>query len=267
MVLQNSDILHFHLFSQYDFSVHGIYSRQGGISKGPYNSLNVSFGVGDDPADILANRQKIKETLQTNILVSSKQVHGTDILVLDKDFSDTNGKVATTLKGSNHNNQEPDDLYEGYDAFISNIPGLALMVQQADCQAVMLLDPQKKIIANIHCGWRGSVANIIGKTIETMKTRFNVCPADLIAGISPSLGPCCAEFIHFKKELPASFYQYQIRPTYFDFWRISRDQLHAAGVMKKHIEISSVCTACNAEWFSYRREKHTGRFCSIIGLA
>jgi YfiH family protein len=139
-------------------------------------------------------------------------------------------------------------------------------VQQADCQAVLLFDPVKKVVANIHCGWRGSVDNIIGKVIATMTDSFNVNPANLLAGISPSLGPCCAEFINYRTELPSSFWSYQVKPNYFDFWQISKDQLQGAGVNADKIETSSICTACNNDWFSYRRDKATGRFCSVISI-
>lgn len=250
---KNSDVP-FPLFSDYDFLVHGVFNRHGGVSSAPHNSLNVSFGVNDTAKHVQKNRAIIQNSLNIETLISAKQVHGTEILVLDKDTTNSHEIIATH------------EFHDGYDSLISNIPGVALMVQQADCQAVMLVDPQKKVVANVHCGWRCSVDNIIGKTVTKMQHQFGVNPKEILAGISPSLGPCCAEFINFKTELPSPFWDYQIKPNYFDFWQISKDQLQKAGVQDGNIEISSICTACNCDWFSYRREQETGRFCSVIGL-
>ena len=262
----NHATLCFSIFSGYDFLVHGVFNRHGGVSHSPFNSLNVSFGVGDYFYPIQKNRTIIQNELNIEALISAKQVHGAEILVLDKDSTNSH-EIIATAKRSVLDSKATHELHDGYDSFISNIPGVSTMVQQADCQAVMLIDPQKKVVANIHCGWRGSVANIIGKTVAKMQNQFGVNPNEILAGISPSLGPCCAEFINFKTELPLPFWDYQIKPNYFDFREISKDQLQEAGVKADNIEISSICTACNSDWFSYRRDKETGRFCSVIGLS
>jgi YfiH family protein len=130
----------------------------------------------------------------------------------------------------------------------------------------LLFDPEKKAIGIVHVGWRGSVAQIISATIVTMSKAFSTEPADLQAAISPSLGPCCAEFVNFQTELPPALHGYQVRPNYFDFWSISRDQLCSAGVRPENITVAEVCTYCNHDYFSYRRDKETGRFGSVIGL-
>jgi hypothetical protein len=141
-----------------------------------------------------------------------------------------------------------------------------LLVQQADCQAVLLHDPVRKVVANVHSGWRGSVLNIIGKSVRQMINDFGTAPPDIQAAISPSLGPCCAEFVNQATELPEDFMSYQVRPNYFDFWAISHDQLKAAGVPSQHIHLAATCTVCNHEYFSFRREGITGRSASVIGL-
>ncbi|MFZ5766617.1 MAG: peptidoglycan editing factor PgeF [Thermodesulfobacteriota bacterium] len=226
---------------------HGVFPRHGGTSAPPYDALNVSFGVGDDPQSVRANRARIKETIGADILVSGCQVHGSAIHVI-------------TEKPDN------DEEVPDCDAFLTDIAGIGLMVQQADCQAIMLHDPCRMVVANIHNGWRGSVAGIIGETISAMQRYFGCRPADLLAAISPSLGPCCAEFIHYERELPAAFYPFQHRDAHFDFWKISRMQLMASGMRPDSIRCADRCTVCDPSWFSYRREKQTGRFCSIIGL-
>ena len=150
---------------------------------------------------------------------------------------------------------------------ITQIPGAGLVIQAADCQSVMLCDPVRGVAANIHSGWRGSISNIIGACIDTMKREFAVDPADLSAGIGPSLGPCCAEFVHYRKEIPEGFWKYKDDKDRFDFWQISRDQLMAAGVKPENVECAHVCTMCNPQLFySYRREGSTGRFAAVLGL-
>jgi len=223
------------------------FSRHDGVSDAPYASRNVGLYVGDDPALVLRNRARIREKLGLGCLLSAKQVHGDKILILAQ-------------------LPEADTEYEGYDALITNLPGVGLMIQQADCQAIMLYDPENQAVANIHAGWRGSVANIIAKTVAAMGKAYGSRPAALLAAISPSLGPCCGQFVNFHAELPPSFHAYQTKPAHFDFWAISRAQLAACGLRAEQIEIAGRCTVCDPDYFSYRREKTTGRFASVIGL-
>lgn len=227
--------------------VHGVFSRLGGVSPPPWDTLNVGLGLGDEEAHVRENRTLIKKTMAMERLVSLRQVHGDQVLVLDARPAE-------------------DEEFAGYDALVSNISGVGLMIQQADCQAVLLHDANKAAIGILHAGWRGSAANIIGRTISSMQETFGCQPRDLRAAISPSLGPCCAEFVHYEVELPEAFWSFQAKPAHFDFWTISRAQLLAAGVLPDRIETAGICTKCDANFFSYRRERQTGRFASVIGL-
>ncbi|MFZ5775136.1 MAG: peptidoglycan editing factor PgeF [Thermodesulfobacteriota bacterium] len=235
------------LLSQTEHCHAASFSRHGGVSLAPYHSLNVGLHVGDDASAVSANRWRIKEHLGVKRLVSARQVHGDRVLLIED-------MPASDLE------------HEGYDALVTALPGLGLMIQQADCQAVVLHDPRQHAIGNLHAGWRGSVANIIGTTVTAMSEAFGSRPADLLAAISPSLGPCCAEFVNFREELPPHFHRYQIRANHFDFWSISRDQLTAAGLLPENIQIASVCTKCSPDYFSHRREKITGRFATVVAL-
>jgi YfiH family protein len=219
---------------------HGVFNRCGGVSPAPWASQNVSFGLGDDPQNVRANRKRIKKTLGCAHLVSSRQVHGSRVFVAQESLED-------------------DLEIEGFDGLVTNVPGLGLMIQQADCQAVMLFGPENTGVGIAHAGWRGSVADVISRTVVAMGEAFATAPGDIIAAISPSLGPCCAEFVNYKAELPVSLHGYQVRPNYFDFWAISRDQLCATGVRPENIHIAEICTCCNRDYFSYRRDKNTGR--------
>ncbi len=231
---------------------YGFFNRHGGSGTVPFNSMNVSYGVGEEKKTVSANRQRIREIIRFPILLSAKQVHGGEIY---------------SLMGPIKGNRE----IEGVDALITDQQGVGLMIQQADCQAVLLFDPVKKIIAAVHCGWRGSVKNILAKVIHRLESQFGVSPEDLLVAISPSLGPCCAEFVNHRKEFPVEFKAFMEQQDYFDFWRISKYQLAGAGVRESKITVASTCTCCSKDYFSYRRSSRssggiTGRNCSIIGM-
>lgn len=230
---------------------HGMFSSGGGVSNGNFTSLNLSYRVGDARKQVEANRRRVKEALGLPSLVSVGQTHGSSVLLV------------------NHCDEQSEQ--HGYDALITDSRGTGLLIQQADCQAVLLYDPATESIAAIHNGWRGSVHNIISITIKKMIEVFGVQTCTLRAVISPSLGPCCAEFIHYRQELPSWMHAYQASANHFDFWAISREQLAASGVQPDHIDTAGRCTLCNPEYFSYRRmnrEGHitVGRNGSVIGL-
>lgn len=232
-------------------TAHAMFNRDGGCSPPPFASLNLSYGVGDQPAHVAANRHKVKLAIGVEILVSAGQVHGDQIFRAD--------------------DLEGDLEVQGYDALMTDRPGTGLLIQQADCQAVLLHDPQRKAIAAIHCGWRGNVCNIIATTVARMHEEYRSEPSALRALISPSLGPCCAEFKNFRTEFPPGLHCFQVRPNHFDLWRLSAAQLTAAGVLPANIETMGICTVCSPAYFSYRRSKRegeptTGRNGSVILL-
>nr|WP_319491532.1 polyphenol oxidase family protein [uncultured Desulfobacter sp.] len=240
--------------------VHGVFSRNGGYSEGPFLGLNVGLNTGDDPDIVNQNRALLLSSMGLSRGLFLHQDHGTGIAVIksEKDAADRvwNGQGAASSKIFNA------------DAAVTNLKGLGLVIQVADCQAVVLYDPKKEVIANVHSGWRGSVANILGQCVDTMVTQFGCSAETIRAGISPSLGPCCAQFINFKREIPEKLWQYKekARP-YFDFWKISRDQLGAHGVLDENIETMGLCTRCRTDLFySFRANKVTGRFATVIAL-
>ena len=232
---------------------HHIFSRHGGFSQGDFASLNISQGVGDDAGVVQQNRHLLWEHLQKACLVFSNQVHGTDVLTLDQEHF-SGGTPETFHAGSG-------------DAMITNIPGVALVILVADCQAVLMVDPVNCVIANVHAGWRGNVNHIIPKTIAEMHAQFGSDPVDLMVGISPSLGPCCAEFVNYTNEIPERFWHLKDQQNRFDLWTLSREQLLSEGVSPGNIHISSICTRCrNDAYFSYRGNKITGRFAAAIKI-
>ena len=232
---------------------HGVFTRHGGCSQGPFRDLNVGCNVGDEPDRVHRNRDIVSTCMENIPLVFLNQVHGTQVLVFEKDDQACMDRVRDCAAVS--------------DAVITDLPQKNLCIQVADCQAVLMFDSVKKVVANVHSGWRGSIKNIIGLTIEAMKKKFGCRPCDIFAGIGPSLGPCCAEFVNYKKEIPKKFWEYRIGSGHFDFWSLSFDQLIGAGLLSKNINISNICTKCHSDmFFSYRKEAITGRFAAVIGL-
>jgi hypothetical protein len=230
---------------------HAVASRLGGNSLPPFNGWNTSLGVGDAPATVQANRERLRR-MAGGIHVYTRQNHGTSIQVVSRNIL-PDGEAIVTLP-------------QAADALITAEPGVRLLIQTADCQAVLLADPQKRVAANVHSGWRGSVADILGRTVARMKTEYGCRPADMLAAIGPSLGPCCAEFVHYETEIPRPLWPYRVGEHHFDFWEISRHQLFQAGLSAGNVFVSGICTRCNPHLFySYRAARKTGRFAALIG--
>lgn len=231
---------------------HHVFSRKGGRSQPPFDELNVAFSVGDWPEDVRENRRLVAKAGDCQYTVYANQVHGTEILIY------AGPQTAAAMNGQPRTG----------DALITDIPGLALAIQMADCQAILVYDPVRRVVANIHSGWRGSVSDIAGKTVAAMENHFGCRGADMVAAIAPSLGPCCAEFINYRVEIPEKFWKYRDDANHFDFWKISCDQLAVAGLQPENIHCGGMCTCCRTDYFySYRGEaRPTGRFVAVIGL-
>ena len=279
MILKHSNGVSFFQFPKllvFSNIQHGIFTRNNGTSTGSYSSLNVSFGVGDDRSRVLQNRKIISRSLGGDEFVFIDQVHGTGVLIFTKDNESGNPYSIDSL--SEHEFTEigkgSGGVYESEsgrpligDAIVTNMPDKNLVVQVADCQSVLMYEPVRQVVANVHAGWRGSINNIIGRTIKVMEQNFGCYPRDIVAGISPSLGPCCAEFINYRKEIPAAFWPYKDDRDHFDFWSVSRDQLCDAGVIDQNIDLGRICTKCDIDnFFSFRGEGTTGRFAAVIGM-
>lgn len=229
--------------------IHGLFTRVGGISQGPYFSLNVSQAVGDDPERVAENRRRIQAVLGLEALVEGSQIHGGLEAVIGEGPLPSAGEIPEV------------------DILLTDRPGIGLMIKQADCQAVLFYDPEHRVVANTHCGWRGQISGVLPRTVELLRRHFGSRPECLHAAVGPGLGPCCAEFRHFRREFPPEFWRYQVRPGYFDLWQLSVDQLRNAGLRPENLEAARLCTRCRAEeFFSYRRERLTGRQGAVIAL-
>lgn len=235
--------LEYHSYNLLSTLPNGSFTRHGGVSESIFQSLNVSEHVGDYLPHVVKNRQKIAESLNIPTFTYAHQCHGNTV------------KIASRK-----------EIFS-CDALITQERGLGLLVQHADCQAALFYDPMHQGIGAAHVGWRGNVNQMYAAIVQAMEKAFGSKPQDLLVGISPSLGPNYGEFQNYKKEFPQTFWDFQVRPYYFDLWEISKWQLKQAGVLEHHIECSQKCTYTDSEkYFSYRREKVTGRLGSMIAL-
>ncbi len=224
-------------------------------------SLSMALHTGEDKTHILQNRQRIADAVggdETFDFVLANQTHSEHIhLVSEKE-----------TKGWENQNSAIEDC----DALISNQKGVILGILTADCVPVLLYDPVKKVIAAVHAGWKGTRAEIVVKTVKCMQEQFGCKPEVLLACIGPAIGKCCYEVgkevaIHFtdiENACEKKGKKYRIDLKY-----INKYQLLQAGLISDHIELSTICTACeNEHFFSYRKEEGcSGRFMSFIGIS
>lgn len=152
------------------------------------------------------------------------------------------------------------------DILITNQREIPLGIRIADCASILIFDPVKKIIANIHAGWRGLAKCAIRYTIQRMSRVFDSKPKNILVGISPMLGVCCSIFSDPKNELPKFLHSYISEKNHVNLWAIAEGQLRECGISQNHIENPRICTFCNPENFCSYRRGDKNRFCTIIML-
>lgn len=231
-------------------------SRAGGVSIGPYESLNLSFSVDDRYENVARNREIVCSALgiMPENLVSMHQVHGRNVVLVDEKF----------ITGHELNRE-----VDGCDAIITNLKDVGLMVKVADCQGILLFDPVRNVAAAVHAGWRGLTANVSGAAITAMAKNYGVNPANILAAVTPSLGPCCAFFSNPEKELGPDFQRFIDDEKRVNLWDFSIEQLVKNGIPQENIELARVCTMCGAgqKFFSFRRDRGIGgRLGAVIYL-
>ena len=244
--------------------IHFVSTRQGGVSKGAYKSLNIAFDVGDEKENVLQNRRLIMKEIGVlrESLVMAKQTHGSNVAVVREE---DRGKGAFDFESA----------LDGVDGMITNVPNVCLVVKTADCVPILLFDPARKVIGAVHAGWKGTVSKIAQEGVEKMVEVFGSDPKNILAGIGPSIGPCCYEVgsdvsQNVKIAFPDVQDQLLIQrenSVYFDLWMAGRIQLEKCGVTPKNIETMDVCTSCRSDLFySVRKDGTTGRFWTGICL-
>lgn len=225
-------------------------TRHGGVSTAPFDSLNLGGSTTDKPENVIKNNHLFFNAIGINFeqVAKSHQVHGAEIL-----FATEAGR------------------YEGYDALITNVSGVQLAVTVADCTPILIFDPVQKAVAAIHAGWRGTVQQIVAKTVTQMQENFGTTPEDCIAYV----GTCIDEWSFEVGEEVAEHFQSEHKrwddhrnKFFIDLKKANADQLLVAGLKKENIEISMFSTVLNNDdYFSYRAENGTtGRMLATIGL-
>ena len=190
------------------------------------------------------------------------QVHGREVIGIGVDRRGQGGPLGSTSLGR-------------ADAIMTATPGVAVMTLHADCLPIILADPGVPAVAAIHAGWRGTVLDAAPNAVRAMQEAFGTAPADLQAGIGPSIGP---ERYQVGEEVVDAVRAAFGTPggliaraadgsAYLDLWAANRLALERAGVGQ--IEVAGICTATRTdEFFSHRAERgHTGRFGAVIALA
>ncbi len=230
-------------------------TRPGGSSAKSYGGGNISFMTQDTPQHVFANRRALQRTVGYPFSELS-QVHG-EVLTFDP--------MPTPPEGFRHN---PDMCLPEADGQATDKAGLALLIKTADCQPILLAHISGKYIMALHVGWRGNRSDFIAKATAAFCEKYQVRPQDIMAVRGPSLGPQAAEFINFSEEWGDSYtLWYTTQEKTMDLWALTRHQLQQTGIPKSQIFGLDMCTYTMQEmFFSYRREKESGRQASLIWI-
>jgi YfiH family protein len=225
-----------------DFSVpHCFTTRFGGVSTGIFDSLNIGMHRGDTPENVEKNYAIMADALDfdLNHLVLTHQVHSDIVRRVTKQDA----------QGLDHH------LYPECDALITADPGTALAVFTADCTPILLQDPVTGAVGAVHAGWRGTAADIAGKTVRAMRTEFGCDPKNIRAAIGPNISACCfacdadvpEAMVRALGNAALKHIRQQDDKYYVNLKEINAQFLRNAGV--HHIEISTACTMCESHRF------------------
>ncbi len=259
--------LYFPELKRFSFIKHGFSTRLGGVSKGDFTSLNLSFSRGDEVEHVKTNYKRLVRAmdLDDTSLVFSDQIHDSKIHLV------TQGDPSIT------------DCYEkhltGIDGLITNVVGVTLVTSYADCVPLYFVDPVHKAIGLSHSGWKGTVKKIGKKTVEAMQMSFGTNPEDLVCAIGPSICFDCYEIsedvanefrkVFSNKIIEKILYRKSNQKYHLDLWRTNKEILLEAGVKAEHIVNSNLCTCCNPKLlFSHRASSgKRGNLAAFLSLS
>jgi purine-nucleoside/S-methyl-5'-thioadenosine phosphorylase / adenosine deaminase len=218
---------------------HGFTTRSGGASAAPFDSLNLGGGVGDDPAAVAENWRRLAAAAGV-AFARVRQVHGDRVLLAER----------------------PLDPAEEADAVATCVPGVAACIAVADCVPVLVADRGGGSVAAVHAGWRGTLARVVSRAVETL-VELGARREDLVAAVGPSIGPCCYEvapdlLARFRDAFGA---EVATAAGHLDLWRANVRALEDAGIAAARVDVLGRCTACEPRLFySHRRDRgRTGR--------
>ena len=226
---------------------HGFTTRAGGVSEPPFDRLNLGGAVGDDPARVAENWDRLERATGLRF-ARVRQVHGARVIRAERAC-------------------EP---REEADAVVSTAEGVAACVSVADCVPVLLADPESGAVAAVHAGWRGTLARAAAEAVAALGRDAGAPAARLLAAVGPAIGPCCYEVseevaARFRDELGEGTVRAGARPR-VDLWHANVRVLAAAGLREDRIDVLGRCTSCERElFFSHRRDAgRTGRQTAFI---
>ena len=299
---------------RYEWLKHGFSTRLGGVSE-VYGrgELNLGWTASDDPTMVAENRRRlVKEIAGARArasLVTMRQVHSGVVRTIEAEMM--KGVISTSQNRDVGHPVHSLETAEGKavlrgDAMMTDVPGVLLGVQVADCVPVLVADVKRKAVAAFHAGWRGTLKRIVERGIGRMRLRYGSRPEDLIAVVGPAIGPCCysvgeevrnefeSQFAYaaelfsevydsdpVKEKYPLLFLTARapghsnIGPqTHLDLWEANRRQLLDAGLKAKRVSVIGECTACTRvkggglKYYSHRGEAgFAGRMMGVVGIA
>jgi len=257
------DVLTWPAFDRLDVDA-VVTTRQGGVSSGPYASLNLGLHVGDEPGDVLENRRRIAAALdaEPGDFVFCVQAHGPNVQVI-------------TAADQGRGTLTQNDAVRDTDALVTADPGVVLTVMVADCVPIILHDPAAHVLACVHAGWRGTVARVSEAAVTSMRS-LGSDPANVIAGLGPAIAPDRYQvgedvWVAAQQGLGSSAGQI-IREDgagkwLFDLWAANQLVLEEAGVPGRNIHVAAVPTgSARGLFFSDREVRPCGRFAAMARL-
>lgn len=255
-VKNNKDVtfLTYPAYEEMNWLVHGFSTRFGGVSRGIYSSMNLSFTRGDEESCVKENYRRISDAMgfDMNSIVTSDQTH-------------TNNVRKVTEKDRGKGIVIPRD-YTDTDGMITNVPGLVLATFYADCVPLYFADPANHAIGLSHSGWRGTVQKIGAVTIEKMSEEYGSNPKDLKVAIGPSICQECYEVsedvieefekVFDKKYRNKLFYRKENGKYQLNLWMANKIIFLEAGIPEENISMPNLCTCCNPEFLFSHRASH-----------
>jgi YfiH family protein len=229
------------------------FGRAGGVSQGPYRSLNFAANCGDLPQAVAANWQRLHEFLHPiSEVVKLRQVHGNQVHVVSPDAAlyASNGIQGQALRG---------------DGLVTTRTGVALAILTADCVPILLYEPRCPAIGALHAGWRGTLGNIAREGVRAL-VALGACPHRIQAALGPAIGRCCFEIDQelgerFAAQVPAALPHLQpgrLGKAYLDLKGLIRNQLVEAGLSPNAILEFGPCTKCASSRYFSRRAARGG---------
>ena len=219
-----------------------------------FSPENVSFQA----EDAFKNRQQIADELSIDIqrMVFPHQVHSANVCCIGEESAGCGV-------------MDDDTSVHESDGLLTDVKGLCLVIQTADCIPVLLSDEVAGVVGAIHAGWRGTVAGVVRRAIEIMIKRYHCKPENIHAITGPGIGPCCFETSEdIANQIGREFvrnYSNEGRPM-VNLPLANVSQMLAMGLKHANIVVSGICTCCDPIWPSYRRDKKNRRLASAIML-